>query len=219
MKQLIILFSALVILIGSGCVDNSPSSTSSTSSYEKISTAIEILPVEALSSDEEQGLVFMREEEKLARDIYQSLYDIWSLPVFNNIANSEQTHTSVIAKLLERYSIDDPALNTNVGEFQNSALQTLYDTLYAQGSSSRLDALLVGAEIEEVDLIDINTYLDTVDNQDISLVYQNLMKGSRNHLRSFVQMLVAEGIEYTPLHLSPLEYELIISTPKETGIY
>ncbi len=219
MKQLKIVFSAFVIFLGTGCVDNSPSVTASTSSYEKMSTAIEVLPLEALSAEEEQGLVFMREEEKLARDIYQSLYDIWSLPVFNNIANSEQTHTSVIAKLLQRYSIADPAIDTEAGEFQNSALQTLYDTLYAQGILSRIDALLVGAEIEEVDLIDIQAYLDQVDNQDITLVYQNLMKGSRNHLRSFVQMLAVEGIEYMPLHLTPSEYALIISTPKETGSY
>ena len=38
----------------------------------------------ALSDAEAATLVFMREEEKLARDVYITLYDQWEHPVFNN---------------------------------------------------------------------------------------------------------------------------------------
>ncbi|MGD8605463.1 MAG: DUF2202 domain-containing protein, partial [Anaerolineales bacterium] len=103
-----------------------------------------------LTQDEVNSLLFMREEEKLAHDVYLELYEEWGLRIFQNIANSEQTHTEAVRTLLEAYDIDDPAEGAAVGVFINPDLQDLYDQLTAQGRQSLQDALLVGAAIEEI---------------------------------------------------------------------
>ena len=40
----------------------------------------------ALTDDEAAALAYLREEEKLARDVYLTLADTWQLPIFANIA-------------------------------------------------------------------------------------------------------------------------------------
>ncbi len=62
-----------------------------------------------LTAAEEEGLLFMREEEKLARDVYLVLFDKWGLRVFENIAESEQRHMDAVLYLLGKYGLDDPA--------------------------------------------------------------------------------------------------------------
>ncbi|NPA38235.1 MAG: DUF2202 domain-containing protein [Candidatus Nanohaloarchaeota archaeon] len=172
-------------------------------------------PAEELSEEEKESLIYMREEEKLARDVYLYLYEKWNLPIFNNIARSEQTHTDMIKMLLDKYGIEDPVVNDERGVFTNEHLQELYNQLIEQGSQSVIDALKVGATVEDVDIKDLEDALEYVDNEDIRQVYDNLMRGSRNHLRAFVGMLVAEGGEYEPQFISMEEYESIISTPME----
>lgn len=174
--------------------------------------AIDVLPLETLSASEADGLVYMREEEKLARDTYIAMFDIWGSQIFDNISSSEQTHTDAVLLLLDRYVIADPVGTNGAGVFTDTTLQGLYDSLTAQGSVSLIDALLVGAAIEEIDIIDIQEQLDNyVDNQDITLVYDNLLKGSQNHLRAFVQNLEAQGMTYTPQYLSQDVYDAIIN--------
>ncbi|MEZ4180280.1 MAG: DUF2202 domain-containing protein [Candidatus Doudnabacteria bacterium] len=170
-----------------------------------------------LLESEKQGLIYMREEEKLARDVYLTLYQQWSLSIFNNIASSEQTHTNAVQNLLSRFNIIDPVNNDQVGQFTNPELKNLYDQLVAQGSQSLTEGLKVGATIEDLDIADLQKYLEETKNVDIINVYQNLMKGSRNHLRSFVSQLEQNGQTYTPSYISQSYYQEIISSPKETG--
>jgi hypothetical protein len=87
--------------------------------------------------------------------------------------------------------------------------------LVATGSVSLVDGLKVGATIEEIDMIDLNKALLETDNQDIMLVYQNLLKGSRNHLRSFVSNLAKQGITYVPQYMAVADYQVIVNTPME----
>lgn len=86
-----------------------------------------------------------------------------------------------------------------------------------QGSNSLRDALEVGAAIEDIYILDLKEYMAETDNEDITLVYENLMKESRNHLRAFVSTLEKQGFEYAPQYLSQDEYEDIISSPVERG--
>lgn len=172
-----------------------------------------------LSAMEIEGLVFMREEEKLARDVYLTLYAKWGLPTFQNIAQSEQSHMDAVKTLLDRYSIADPA-SAQAGVFTNATLQQLYDQLVAQGSQSLADALRVGAAIEEIDIIDLQKRIAQTDKADIKQVYDNLMRGSRNHLRSFVAQLKSQtGETYVPQHLTQAEYNTIINSNTESGGY
>lgn len=170
-------------------------------------------PFESVSDVEKEGLMFMREEEKLARDIYAEMNSIYNVRIFQNIGGSEQTHMNSVKALLDKYSIEDPVSEDVHGIFVNTELQSLFQELLAQGKTSFTDALKVGAIIEEVDIIDLIEELSNaeVDNQDIRLVYNNLLKGSANHLRAFVKNLSANGINYTPQYLSADLYEKIMT--------
>lgn len=182
-----------------------------------LGTTLAALPLESLSTAESASLTYMREEEKLAHDVYARLNTLWGsqTPVFGNIAQSEATHTEAVRLLLVRYSLPDPADNLSEGLFVAPVLQQLYYDLTAQGSTSLINALRVGAAIEEIDILDLENALPTIDNQDIRQVYANLLKGSRNHLRAFVQALAQQGVTYTPAYLTTDAYTAIVTTAFE----
>ena len=143
----------------------------------------------ALTDDEKYWMTYMREEEKLARDVYTSLGAQWNLPVFTNIARSEQTHMDSVKTLLDRYGVQDPAAGTAPGEFRNPVLQQLYNDLISQGTISVVDALKVGVLIEETDIVDLDKAIAATQHNDIRTVYENLRQGSLNHLNSFESIL------------------------------
>ncbi len=174
-------------------------------------------PVQAISAEEREDLLYMREEEKLARDVYETLGQQWQLPIFSNIAQSEQTHTEAIRDVLTKYAITDPVVDDTIGVFANSDLADLYESLVADGSQSVEAALRVGALIEDLDINDLQIALERTDNEDITLVYENLERGSRNHLRSFVSQLTAYDETYTPSYISVDEYNEIVTSNRETG--
>jgi hypothetical protein len=179
--------------------------------------ALNSLPAESLSESEKTDLLFMREEEKLARDVYQTLYEKWGIQIFSNIAQSEQTHTETIRDLLNKYRIVDPVTDDTVGVFQNEELQRLYDDLINTGLQSEISALTVGATIEDLDIKDLMEAIERTDNADIALAYENLTRGSRNHLRAFVRQLVNRGATYEPQYISNETYEEIIASDTERG--
>ena len=150
-----------------------------------------------LSQDEVDGLLYMREEEKLARDSYITLGGQWGLLIFENIAESEQSHMDAMKTLLDKYELPDP-VTPGVGEYTNEHLQELYDGLMARGSQSLMDSLNVGVTIEETDIIDIQHAIDLADHEDIISTYETLVCGSRNHLRAFVRQIEANGGVYDP---------------------
>jgi hypothetical protein len=160
--------------------------TSTQASAAKKSSA-----VVSLTEEEKNDLLFMREEEKLARDVYLTLFEKWGTPVFANIAASEQQHMDAMLILLNTYKLPDPAAATVVGEFVNMELQELYDALIQRGNQSVLEALKVGGIIEETDIEDINAAIETSRLAKIDSVYENLLEGSYNHLRAFAQQITS----------------------------
>jgi hypothetical protein len=177
------------------------------------------LPKVPLSQDETESILLMREEEKMARDAYLVFYQQWPQPVFTNISKAEQTHMDAVLLLVNKYGLTDPVGTNPVGTFINNNIQDLYNAFIVQGNASYTEALKAGAAIEEVDIRDLQNMLneDDINNQDIELVYSNLLKGSRNHLRSFVKVLKNQGITYVPQYLSQSEYNAIINSPLESG--
>jgi rhodanese-related sulfurtransferase len=170
-----------------------------------------------LSSDETAGLVYMREEEKLARDVYTTLGAKWNMSIFTNISGSEQTHTDAVKALLVQYGITDPVTDTTVGVFVNPVLQKLYGDLVATGEKSLTGALTVGATIEDLDIHDLETRIAQTSRTDIKAVYENLMKASRNHLRSFYGQLTSRGDSYQAQYITATEFAQIVGSAKETG--
>lgn len=185
--------------------------------YLSLRPALMTLPSQGISAAEREDLLYVREEEKLARDVYQTLHEQWNLPIFSNIAQSEQTHTEAVRQLLSKYGIADPVTDDTVGVFQNAELAALYTALVAEGMSSIENALTVGAKIEDLDIADLEARSAHTDNEDITLVFGNLTRGSRNHLRSFTSQLSRYGVAYTPSYLSADAYQSIINAPRETG--
>ena len=174
------------------------------------------IPASDLSPEETAALLFMREEEKLARDVYKKLYEIWGQPTFTNIAASEQAHMDEVKLLLDRYNLADPALDP--GSFTGPSLQALYDQLVAQGSISLADALKVGAAIEEIDILDLQERMTLTDNADIQQVFNNLMMGSYNHLNAFVGVMSMQtGETYQPQYLSAEAYAIIVTGQTGNG--
>ena len=162
-----------------------------------------------LTEVEIASLQFMIEEEKVARDVYLDMNDLYELKVFANISASEQQHMDAVLFLIDGYSVENPASDER-GVFVNQNLQTLYNTLIAQGGDGIEEALKVGALIEETDIVDLNNWLENVENANIELVYASLLKGSTNHLRAFVRNLASLGITYEPQVLDIDAYNAII---------
>jgi hypothetical protein len=164
----------------------------------------------ALNEIEETNLSFMREEEKLARDVYLNLFDAWNVNTFNNIANAEQSHMDSVKVILDAYNLTDPA-PVDRGFFTDSDLQELYDTLIAQGNISLIDALKVGALIEEVDINDLYKAISETENPAIIQVFTLLLNGSYHHLNAFINQLISQGVSYEAQILSSDEIDSILS--------
>jgi hypothetical protein len=150
----------------------------------------------------EEGILLMREEEKLARDVYLAMYEKWGIKTFANIARSEQQHMDAVALLLKSKGMDDPVANAAVGEFTNPKIAALYDELIALGNTSAIDALTVGAIIEDLDIYDLQELLAETDDADTVRVYSALLRGSENHMRSFAGLLNRFGKPYEAQYIS-----------------
>jgi len=174
-------------------------------------------PTGELSEEEKAALEYMIQEEKLARDVYLTLYEKWNASTFSNIARSEQNHMDAVAALMDLYGVENPLPSDEVGIYRDEAFADLYHQLVDQGSASLADAYKVGALIEELDIKDLQERLAETTNPDVERVFSNLMKGSRNHLRAFVGQLRAMGEDYTPQYISQEEFEAIVGSEYETG--
>jgi hypothetical protein len=183
-----------------------------------LSAQLTTYPIVApLSAAEAASLAYMREEEQLAHDVYAVSAMLYATPVFANITASEATHSAAIKTLLDRYQQVDPLAGLPNGTFKTATFQTLYDTLVATSRVSLIEALKVGVQIEELDMRDITAQKADIDNADILMVYENLLRGSRNHLRAFMKVLTQQGGTYLPQYISQAEFDAIVNSAVETG--
>ena len=178
--------------------------------------AISVFTTDAnsLTQLEKDGLLLMREEEKMAQDVYDSFYSTYGVINFDRISNSEARYTAAVLALITHFGLSDPAL-TEPGKFTNTAIQKLYDQLIAAGTSSDA-ALSTGAYIEEYDIADLKKLIAETTNPDVIAVYSNLLKGSENHLRAFVRTLKIRGVVYSPQILSSTDFAAIIVNGNST---
>jgi hypothetical protein len=195
----------LVILIGVFTLLSSCSESDS-NSINNIETAI--------SQEDSINLKFLREEEKLARDVYLYSFEKYNDPIFSSIASSEQQHMDRVLTLLNIYQIPDPT-STERGIFTDQVLQDLYNNLIELSDGSIEDALKVGALIEDLDINDLDNLQNSTSNEDVTSVCEFLECGSRNHLRSFIGKLELINYQYLPVYISIEDYNDIISKPRE----
>ena len=166
-----------------------------------------------LAQIEKDALIFMLEEERLAKDVYLRLYEVWGKNQFQNIAQSEQTHMDAVESLLKQYSL--PYTILEAGTFQNADLQTAYDTLVTHGQVNLVGAFTSGATIEDLDINDLEEWMAKIENSAVWNVFSKLQCGSRNHLRAFATSLEMEGAQYSPQFISQTLYEQIINDDHE----
>lgn len=198
-----------------------------------------MFPVDAaqtatLDAGEETHLIFMREEEKLARDVYLTLGGFYpSLALFDKIDDSEQRHTDTMKAKLDQYGIPDPSTSDVVGVFTGADygwyFTEKFGELVAWGSLGALQALYVGAFIEELDMHDIvqcpEVIVDTdngIDEGECGMAYTDekaliksygkLLDGSKSHLRAYVAQIektIGEG-NYVAQYLTQEEVDEIL---------
>ncbi len=167
--------------------------------------------LQALTDFEVKSLIHMREEEKLARDVYMALYEQWGLSVFEKISSSEQRHMDLIKTLLVKYNIEDPVKTDAPGVFSDPEMAKLYKELVSKGKKSLLSALAVGATIEDLDIYDLENAVKKVKNNDIKNVYSLLIRGSENHMRAFFRQLERAGGYYKAQYISQKRLNEILS--------
>ena len=194
--------------------------TATGSGITTVSASTEIQTSEtSLDVNEQTHLVFMREEEKLARDVYLKLGIMYpDSVIFGKIDDSEQQHTTAVKNMIEKYGVDDPNTNDNIGAFTGEDygwyFTEKFNQLVEKASSSELDAFYVGAFIEELDMLDINQCPKVIveadngindavecgnvytDNPDVKQLYSSLLDGSDSHLAGYVKNIekhIGEG--------------------------
>ena len=142
--------------------------------------------VTPLTEEITNTILYMREEEKLARDIYLTLDDLWDADVFANIAASEQRHMDAIGRIITLYGLEDPVADHAIGIFTNNTLAAQYKDLINKGSVSLQEALQVGVLVEQTDIQDLEKAL-LVEGlpTTVQRVYTNLLAGSHRHLEAF----------------------------------
>jgi hypothetical protein len=151
----------------------------------------------ALTEKEIKDITYIREEEKLARDVYLTLYELYQAPIFANISESEQRHMDAVKRLIDKYGLEDPVEEDTVGKFTNQVFIELYSELVEKGEKSYCDGLQVGIDIEVLDIGDIENalYDPNVVARDVNRVLNNLLNGSYNHLNAFTGRYDAAGCQ------------------------
>ena len=143
----------------------------------------------ALTPQEKKDLLFMYEEEKLAKDVYQTLGKMYpDMKVFN-IYKAEINHNRAVANVLKHYNVELPSRVEEVGKFKNEKLQKLYNELVAKGKKSLKDALEVGIMIEVIDIKDLDEKIANAKSPDVIALFKFLRDGSYNHYNAFNRVL------------------------------
>lgn len=167
----------------------------------------------SLLATEREGLLWMREDERLARDVYVALARRWGTGPFAAMAGAKETHIEAVRLLIDRYGVGDPEPATMAGRYADPAIGLLHQELVTTGSASFVDGLKVGARIEERTIVDLLARASA--HPDFAMVYAELERASRNHLRALVHQIERDGAHYAPTRLAQSVYDRIIGSGLE----
>ena len=168
------------------------------------------------SAELAEDLTFLREEEKLARDVYVTLFDAWGLTIFSNISSAEQRHMDRVGETLDAFELPDPVVDDTVGAFTNPELADLFVQLVSDGLNDEVAALTVGATIEDLDIHDIQNMAARTDDATALATYEALECGSRNHMRAFMEQLHSRDADYDVQFISNDYFEEILASGQES---
>lgn len=144
------------------------------------------VPTRTASATLAEDLTFMREEERLARDLYRAFAEEYgSNTAFDRIASSEQRHFDAIGRLLRLYGLDDPSAGLAPGTYAQPTLTAMYDELLALGRKSIDDAYEAGIAVEEADIEDLANAIARTTAPEAKHVLESLKRGSERHLAAY----------------------------------
>jgi len=211
--------SALVATFLVACGDSDNNSATTNQDADKIIESVEAMPKSDLTQELRNSLAYMGNEERLAYDIYNTLYDEHlkssgvEIKQFTNIANrSEIKHIETVQAVVKKYNlgvdnldvnktvIEDNNLSANSmksGVYDIEAIQTLYNTLYDLGVQSTENALKVGCMVEVTDIDDLDKYLElskASNADDVTEAFNFLRDGSYKHYWAFDEGLKNLGV-------------------------
>lgn len=143
-----------------------------------------VLPTAPLSDQEKADLLRMADEERMAKDLYTAIAAKYpDATTFTRIASSEQRHEQRVLALLDRYQLPHPSATT--GTYDNRTVQKLHDDWLARAQTSVGAAYRVGVDLEQADIADLRTTIDTSDNADLDQLYGHLLTASQHHEAAF----------------------------------
>jgi hypothetical protein len=114
--------------------------------------------------------------------------------------------------MYETHKTPNNVIDYRVSTFVKQGLVSLFENLLTNGKLSALEALYVGAAIEEVDMLDLMQAIENTDSEDMRKMYENLLCGSRNHLRTYINQIAGQGISYEAQFLKQDEIDAIAGT-------
>lgn len=156
------------------------------------------------------ALRFQLDEERMAGELYLALGEMHAARPFTNIPRAEARHRELLQNLAARAGLPIPAA-TVAGRYETAAIQARYDALLARGRGSPLEALKVGALVEEQDIADLRALAITTDQAELKAAIAALERGSQHHLNAFVRNLEARGVSYAPQVLDAEVYAALIA--------
>ena len=170
-----------------------------------------------LTPNEIQWLIYIREEEKMARDLYIGMYNSWGLSIFKSISEEEQEHINAMLELFKMYSIVDPLAGDVPRNYTNQHIANLHTSLLTQGMQSNKDGLKACALQEEISMQDLDLAMKSTQQQAINKVYSELQRDSINHLRSFIHSLEIFGERYMAVKIPQQTVDAIILDKMDRG--
>jgi len=167
-------------------------------------------PLSKLTPELKNAIAYMGNEERLAYDVYQNLYNYHNSEnaiIINQLKNisekSEIKHVGIVQDIVKKYALTpdeltnviDPVATSDIafddmpsGRYDIPAIQGLYDVLYAKGVGSQKDALEVGCMVEVTDIDDLDRYITMAKESnatDIIDAFNLLRDGSYSHYWAF----------------------------------
>ncbi len=167
-----------------------------------------------LEKRDSDAIISVIQEEKVAHDFYEAMYQAHGLVCFRSISKSEGIHMEMVKLLLDVYDIPDPLVDHyyKPGSFKDKKFERLFDDMLRKGSSSIIDALIESARFEELDIYDLETFADITSQTNVRDTFLELSGVSRNHLWAIVKSLEERGVDYEPAVLPARDLNKIITS-------
>jgi len=156
-------------------------------------------------------LMYLHDQEKLARDINRTFYYTWGKPIFASIAESEQRHMNVLRAILDYYYLSALVETDEVGVFGAHHHTEAFTDLVNQGEVSLTEAYRAVGYLEEWDIREIRGSIEFTQDQALIDTFSNLLAGARNHLRVFAARSNSLGYAYQAQMLKQSEVDDICS--------